>query len=55
MPENYLKRTVNPNPGKDAIDTVLNFTELAVHNSKSGENATVNNMFIDLAEQRGAT
>jgi hypothetical protein len=54
LPDDYLKRTVNPNPGMDAIDTVLNFTELAVHNSKSGENATVNNMFIDLAEQRGA-
>jgi hypothetical protein len=53
--DEYVSRTLNTNPGQDAIEYVLNFTEAALLPPKyAGQTSIIDGMLVDFAEQRGA-
>ena len=52
-PGDFLARTLDVNPGRNAIDLVLYFTEVAKQPSSDGSMGFIEGMFVDMAKQRG--
>jgi hypothetical protein len=54
MPDGYIARTVDNNPGQKAIQLVTDFPEVCLQPPQAGQTGIIEGVFVDLAKQRGA-